>query len=211
MNIVKEKIFETLLQDIYYNDVVNKKVLRELTSDTGFLDYVKYDYASENNIDIIQYEDNPDEDFEDTEDFRKWFEYEIEYRFNNAKENLEELIDLNGEISIWRKMMVDENWIEHLEKKGQRLGIYWSWDMNAAEPHWGYNIANKNIEITIESVINENYVNWPPTILANMHPNYSEEKEIQLFKNTPLKIINIYKDGEKIEISKRIKNKTFKA
>jgi hypothetical protein len=211
MNIVKEKIFETLLQDIYYNDVVNKKVLKELTSDTGFLDYVKYDYASENNIDIIQYEDNPDEDFEDTEDFRKWFEYEIEYRFNNAKENLEELIDLNGEISIWRKMMVDENWIEHLEKKGQRLGIYWSWDMNAAEPHWGYNIANKNIEITIESVINENYVNWPPTILANMHPNYSEEKEIQLFKNTPLKIINIYKDGEKIEISKRIKNKTFKA
>jgi hypothetical protein len=211
MNIVKEKIFETLLQDIYYNDVVNKKVLKELTSDTGFLDYVKYDYASENNIDIIQYEDNPDEDFEDTEDFRKWFEYEIEYRFNNAKENLEELIDLNGEISIWRKMMVDENWIEHLEKEGQRLGIYWSWDMNAAEPHWGYNIANKNIEITIESVINENYVNWPPTILANMHPNYSEEKEIQLFKNTPLKIINIYKDGEKIEISKRIKNKTFKA
>ena len=43
-----------------------------------------------------------------------------------------------------------------------------------------------------------------------MNPSYEDEKEIRLFKNTPLKLISIKIDNEKMNISS-IKNKIFKA
>lgn len=42
----------------------------------------------------------------------------------------------------------------------------------------------------------------------NMHPNFSEEKEIRLFKNTPIRIKSIKINDNEIDMS-IIGNKTF--
>jgi hypothetical protein len=111
-------------------------------------------------------------------------------------------------------MTVKKDWLKHLETQGNRLGIYWSWDPDSAEPHWGYD--NLKREIMIESKINEKYVNWIETLQQNINPNFEEEKEIRLFKNTPIKILaiynqNAYEEGKSMRISKLLKNKVFKA
>ncbi|MFA5152667.1 MAG: hypothetical protein WC554_08925, partial [Clostridia bacterium] len=205
-------LLEMSIESIKLEDIVNKQLIDYFMSDESVLDYVKMTYANENNLDTEQYLNNPNEDFEKSKEFREYFEYEVENMFWETRNKfVYDIIDDNDEISIWRQMRVGSNWLEHLEKQGQRLGIWWSWDSKAAESHWGYDIKEKPIKINIESKINTNYVNWPATIKANMHPTYEEEKEIQLFKNTPLKIVAIYDQrGNELDISK-IKNKIFKA
>ena len=59
--------------------------------------------------------------------------------------------------------------------------------------------------------INEKYIDWESTIQLNMDPNIGEdEKEIRLFKGTPLKILKLIKNNEELNINK-IKNKIFYA
>ena len=196
------------IESINVEDIVTKKLVDDFMSDESVIDYAKMTYANENNL---QFEEL-DENFENSKEFREYFQYEVENMFEETKSKfIYDIIDNDDEISIWRQMTVKEDWLQHLEKQGQRLGIYWSWDPKAAESHWGYNKDETPIQINIESKINANYINWPVTIKANMHPNYEEEKEIQLFKNTTLKIVAIYDENEKELDITRIKNKTFKA
>ena len=107
-------------------------------------------------------------------------------------------------------MKVADDWYEKLINSGKHLGIYWSFDSNSAEAHWGHN-QNTPVEVLIKSSVNEEYVNWVDTIMLNMNPQLGEEeKEIRLFKNTSIKIEQLFINNEEIDISK-IKNKEFKA
>jgi len=93
------------------------------------------------------------------------------------------------------------------------LGIYWSWDERAAEAHWG-NSAHNN-DALIKSSIKEEYIDWRNTLYANMDMSLGEEeKEITLFKNTSLKIEELYVDDNDVmtsDFASVIKNKTFYA
>jgi hypothetical protein len=66
----------------------------------------------------------------------------------------------------------------------------------------------KTNTIIIEIEIDEKYINWITTLELNMHPSYLEEKEIRLFKNTPIKIKSIKINDKEIDIS-IIENKIF--
>ena len=156
-----------------------------------------------------------DEEEAESEDMKARMKYELEERYTEISYKFEEeLINENGEISIYRRMTVKPDWLKHLEKQGGRLGIYWSWDPDAAETHWGFNQSLKTI--MIESSIKSEYVDWVETLQLNISPLYEEEKEVRLFKNTPIKIKAIYdqkgyEDGKAMRISPNIKNKIFKA
>jgi hypothetical protein len=188
-------------------DVITKDLKNEWLSDDFLLDLFLYSYANEHGEDP---EDLKENEFIETEEFRKWSEYEMESRYYETINKFNYNIIDGTNISIWRVMTVKDDWINHLEKFGGRLGIYWSWDKSAAEPHWGYNPTDKTISVLIESEVHINHIDWVDTIKLNMHPNYEEEKEIRLFKNTPLKIKSVEKDGEEIDVS-NIQNKIFKA
>lgn len=95
----------------------------------------------------------------------------------------------NDNIHIYRAITVDDDWIEHLQKQGRRLGIYWSYESNGAITHWGN--YNKPKTAFITAIINQKYVDWKTTLELNTDPVYSEEKEIRLYKNTPIKILDI--------------------
>ena len=66
------------------------------------------------------------------------------------------------------------------------------------------------MEAVIEIEIDEKYINWQETLTMNMSPDFSEEREIRLFKNTPININRITINGKEVDISE-IKDKIFYA
>lgn len=201
-------IFEGSLKSLDVKDVVTKDTI-DSYDDEYVIDMFVYEYANEHELDGVKLLE--DEEFKDSEEFKNWMKYKIEARFHETKNAFRDRIIEEDKIDIWREMMVSDNWIEHLEKQGNRLGEYWSWDPDAAESHGGYGKDDKSHRISIESSIEIEHINWVETIKANMHPNYVDEREIRLFKNTPLKIKAIY-DENNIELNiNKIKNKKFKA
>jgi hypothetical protein len=150
--------------------------------------------------------DVDDEDI-DQEDFLNWLEYDLRYK-------LEELIRLyrneliqNGKVTVWRAMTVTSSWLTHLEREGKHLGIYWTWDPDAADTHWGD--YSKTSKVLIEAEIPENGVDWETTLIMNIEPfTGDDEKEITLIKGVPLRILSIEMDGELQDVS-NLEDKTF--
>lgn len=203
--LTKFKIFESTLisessfYDISIDDILNNEFIKKFKKE-DCMEYILSGYIEENDLN----EENENE-IKNSEGFEEYLKDTLIREFENFYNSIDDLIN-NDKLKIYRKMTVDENWIDHLKLQGKRLGEYWSWERESAESHWGD--SSKKCEVCIESEINEKYVNWDYTIWMNTHPNYSEEKEIRLFKNTPIIIKSIEMDGEIIDISD-IKNKIF--
>ena len=198
-------INELALASVKPEEIVSKEIIDQWLDDELASDYLLYDYADENS-------ENPqdllDVNFKESKEFLNWVKYELVYKFEGVINNFKSGIIKDDHIRIWRVITVKDNWIEHLEKFGGRLGEYWAWSKGNAEAHWGYD--NFENEARIESIVHVDHVDWFETISLNAHPSYEEESEIRLFKNTPLKIISIEINDEPVDISK-IKNKIFKA
>jgi len=203
--LTKFELFESTLNessffDLSIDDILNDEFLKKIKKDDWYDRVLEY-FIEENKLD-----DNNKSEIENSEEFKERIKNELENNFDDFYNNITDLIN-NNKIKIYRKMTVDDNWLNHLKTQGKRLGIYWSWDIESTDTYWG---LDKKNEVTIESEINEKYIDWGITIYMNIHPYYSEEKEIRLFKNTQLNIKSIEFNGEKIDISD-IKNKIFYA
>ncbi len=201
------QLFESSLNDIKETDVLSKQYMdRNIKGDNYIVELFMWSYADEHGLDL---EEMDVDEWLSTKEADEWIDYEMETRVYDAIDLFKlDIIDDNGDIRIWRKMTVADNWLEHLEKQGKRLGIYWSWEEDAADTHWGYD-NTKNV-VTLESIVKENHVDWIETLRANAHPSSEEEKEVTLFKNTLLKIKRIWIKDEEIDIS-TIKEKIFRA
>jgi GNAT superfamily N-acetyltransferase len=149
-----------------------------------------------------------EDDIIETERFKKWLLYEVESKIDDAIYDIKHKITPDGYIRLWRVMTVDDDWLDRLPHTGNRLGVFWSFEKDAAEAHWGGKESNV---VRIESAIGEKYINWEQTIESNIDPNLGEEeKEITLFKNTPLKILALEVNDKKVDLGDII-NKTYKA
>lgn len=174
INIINEElsrfINETSLNAIDYNS------FRHLIKDSDELPYIATEYGytvdSDNVIEIIK-----------SEDFNKWLHNE----FNVVVDRLKKVTPPNGKINIWRMMSVSDKWLDDLPNTNTRLGIYWTWDEEALDTYWDELNGNP---VILESSVDGKHVNWIDTILTNIQ--FSTEKEIRLFKNTPLKPVKIY-------------------
>lgn len=194
--IIKERPFDSFNND----EILNKKTIDNYMyndSVEGYLDY----YIKQYNL-----EDEDEDKIRESEGFKEYIKSILEDNLNDAKENIYDTFNFDGNLYIYRAITVDDNWINHLKTEGKRLGIYWSWNPDSAETHWG-NYKKPNIAI-IEAEINEKYVNWLETFNLNMDLSLGDENEIRLFKNTPLKIISITINDKEIDLS-QFKNKQF--
>jgi hypothetical protein len=205
--ITNYKVFElTLNESSFYdfsiNNIFTDNFLKNFKNSEKDLIDIMYDWYIQKNQD-----DDDELKIRDNNEFNEYIQNILIEAFEDFQYNMYTLIK-NNKIKIYREMTVDDNWINHLKKQGKRLGIYWSWDYKSAESHWGD--YNKKNTVTIESEIYEKYIDWDKTIYMNIHPNYLEEREIRLFKNTPIIIKSITFNNEKIDISE-IKNKVFLA
>lgn len=210
-------ITETSIENITLKDFNVKYILdRWLGSPSSVVNNFKFEmqddyYLTSDEKDEIM---NSDEyEIIESTRFLEWVKYEVEYKIEDVIDNLKRIIDINNRILIYRNMTISQEWLENIIHSGNRLGKYWSFDKNSAESHWG---GNHEYTIRITSIINEEYVDWVETVEANIDPNLGEdEKEITLFKNTPLKILSLEikkNGGEFKEYDKPgLKNKIFKA
>ena len=195
------KINEGSFYDVKDSDILTDKFIKDFINDnyTGYLSY----YIEENDLD-----ENDENEIQDSVEYYEYVKDILERGLEEAKDNIYYKInDESGKIKLYRAMDVDENWLEHLKTKGKHLGIYWSWDSDGAEAHWS---KGKKLDIIMETEIDEKYINWQETLTMNMHPSYSEEKEIRLFKNTPININRISINDKDVDITE-IKDKTFYA
>lgn len=205
-------INEISLQDVDSDDVITDDFLEDFIGENG-----------DNYIDIYRNIYDVDEDVDDDEIledkyFKDFIREMLIESFEEAKDELYDNINpTTNKVELYRHMTVHDNWIDHLKKQGKRIGEYWSWDESAAEAHWGDSKLEYLAEI--KSEIDDKYINWIETLEQNTHPSFKEEKEIKLFKNTPIKIVDLKlfdnRNREEIEIDDKdlniIKNKTFYA
>lgn len=194
-------ILEKHLNTINFSEIVNKMYL-ELQSKKSYLNAYAVDYANEELGEYVDIDDDLS-DIIETQDFQDWLKYELEVKFEDLYYDVfMNLIDQNGYITLYRSMKVDDDYLNkliHCEIK--RIGHYWTYDINAAEPHWGYNNDDKRNEIIFEIKIKEEYIDWIETFRLNLeHHFYNEEKEIRLFKNTPLNITKIIWNNKEIKM-----------
>ena len=177
--------------------------IRTLDSDELTEAYIKYitssdpdkitDYLEMYNT-IHDYEE--EEAYEDDPAFKEWMIEEVDNEVYEAFSNLQGIVTPDGTVKIYRMISVDENWLEHLQTSGKHLGICWSWDMHSADNHWGKNLPHYALLI---SEVNEEYVDWKESVMLNV--SMPEEREVRLFKNTPINLIDIYIDNEPQKIS----------
>jgi hypothetical protein len=193
-------ITESLLTSVNLDSILTPSFVKGMAAkDEYFMDLYKHEE---------QLTDVDDEDI-DQEDFLNWLEYDLRYK-------LEELIRLyrneliqNGKVTVWRAMTVTSSWLDHLEREGKHLGIYWTWDPDAADTHWGD--YSKTSKVLIEAEVPENGVDWEKTLITNVEPfTGDDEKEITLIKGVPLRILSIEMDGELQDIS-NLEGKAFLA
>ena len=191
-------ITESLLTSVNLDSILTPSFVKGMAAkDEYFMDLYKHEE---------QLTDVDDEDI-DQEDFLNWLEYDLRYK-------LEELISVykndvirNGKATVWRAMTVTSSWLDHLEREGKHLGIYWTWDPDAADTHWGD--YSKPSKVLIEAEVPENGVDWEKTLITNIEPfTGDDEKEITLIKGVPLRILSIEMDGELQDIS-NLEGKTF--
>ena len=200
---------EGLISDVRKDEIIYNDFDKNVNEYIYNLEDYVYHYRGQVYADDL--EEMDDNEIVETEDFKKWIKYELEYRYDDVIDELSNLPDDNGNIKIWRRITVDEKWLKSFKREGKRLGIYWSFEKEASEPHWGYRNKGKNILVTFEAVINEKHVDWVSTIKANLNFNTGrEEKEITLFKNTPIKLLGVEYNYRKQNM-KPFQNKIFKA
>jgi hypothetical protein len=182
------------------DDILNDKYIQNYINiySSGLLHW----YMQSNDL-----EDEDEDVVLNSEEFYDFIKDELEQHLEDAKENIYDKIDYHSnKITLYRAITVDDDWLHHLKTQGKRLGIYWSWDDSGAETHWG-DTSKKNVAIMVTE-IDEKYVDWKTTFEMNMNPNFSEEKEIRLFKNTPIKLKKLIVNDNEIDIS-ILGNKVF--
>ena len=199
-------INESNFDHIKESDIVTDELYKIWKQDEYLDDLFSLAYAIEHNISDIS---KLPKDFLDSNEYNNWYKYEMEYRCNEIINMFNYEIIHGSTLNIYRSMLVDKLWIKNI-KQGDFFGIYWSYEEDAAEPHWGYNDIKKEVSILIEGEVNINDINWIKTIQANMHPSYEEEKEIYLDKDTLIKLISIKMNDKYVNIG-NLKNKMFKA
>src|SRR5574343_2107265 len=116
----------SLLESSFYdftnpNTIVTKSYIENfINSDNGssYLDY----FISLYNLDS----DNSDS-ISTSLEFYDFIKELLLSNFDIACTNIYNNIH-NDNIHIYRAITVDDDWIEHLQKQGRRLGIYWSYE-----------------------------------------------------------------------------------
>lgn len=193
-----EGINESLLSSVNIDKIANPDRIKDISHQDEFL---KSLYKEENYLQDL------DDDEIDEEDFLNWLQYDTKFKIEELVDFYKREVIKNGRVTVWRRITVKESWLDHLAKEGKHLGVYWSWDPDAADTHWG-DFSKKSTAL-IEAEVPENGVDWEETLVANIQPMMGDdEKEIKLHRGVPLKIISIEIDNSPADLTP-IQGKTF--
>lgn len=89
-----------------------------------------------------------------------------------------------GTIRCWRVITAPKDWVP-----SGHPGVYWSWDRDAAEAHWG-NYSDGYVPWEITADIPSSSIDMTMSLVMNAHPDYEDEREVRIFKDAPVKIVS---------------------
>jgi len=98
----------------------------------------------------------------------------------DAKFKIEQELQ-NSKYTVYRVITGPENWTPD---PNRHPGIYWSFDKEAAEAHWGF-VDHKH-EYLLTAKIKNSDIDWVSTISANANPSSEDEKEVTLYANSEI-------------------------
>lgn len=164
------KIYEENTDIIYDSDYISDYI----KTDDNLLDLM-VNYFEKEKIDVIAILSyNEETHFSDLESFI----------FENRYEEY---------VTIHRKIYLPDD-PEHLEKELEKfggIGIFWSYEKNAANVYWESGDFKNRYYITFEASVNINNINWKRTIYKSLY-GLSSEKEIEVYDNTTVILKAIY-------------------
>lgn len=99
-----------------------------------------------------------------------------------------EYLGRGGFIPAWRVVTAPANW---KPSDWEHPGVYWSWDKDAAEAHWGDTQDEAGNAFTtweMHADIPVGDIDWLITIIMNADPSYANEKEIRVKQKAQIKI-----------------------
>jgi hypothetical protein len=105
-------------------------------------------------------------------------------------------------ITVWREIRVP--WAGSVEAtirniKFRNVGIYWSYEKNAADVHWG---DGDGVEALLEGQVTRTAVDWESTLALNLSPSMGEdEKELRLFQNAPVRVTAVTIGGQSVRVN----------
>lgn len=115
---------------------------------------------------------------------------EFENAYEEAIDSIYDNSEINeNDIKIYRSIIIDSS-----KPLNKNLGIFWTYDKNAAEPYWG---NSKGKEVVLCALAPLSSIDLERTLLANMNLALREEREITLKKNSKIKLLSA--EGIKVE------------
>ncbi len=133
-------------------------------------------------------DENPDAPEVPKEVLDKWFKNWAEEQIRDVVHEIDYHFD-DDKIKIWRVITAKTNW----DPLKQPLGVFWSFEENAAEAHWG-KFDKGHVKWKIESEATADQIDWESTIVKNCNPSLSDEKEIQLKDGVKIPIISLTRE-----------------
>ena len=107
---------------------------------------------------------------------------------NDVLDIIKNKLNKDGLLPVYRAITVNHNGdlYSELKSKYNGVGIYWSYDITGADPHWG----THNGWFILHGLIKPEYINWVNTITKSVYSlNY--EKEIEINEKSPILINKI--------------------
>jgi len=130
-------------------------------------------------------------------DFNGWMKRHVEFEASELEHRFDRIMRQNGGfLPIWREITAPRDW----NPAAMPLGIYWSFEADAAEAHWGSHGPN-DVKWVMESRAAANQVQWLPTIVFNIDgSSYDSEKEIRLIEGTKISIVRAWQNKQPVKI-----------
>jgi hypothetical protein len=116
-------------------------------------------------------------------DFIAWLDDWCRERIDDAFWNYRHLFK-EDHIVAYRMITAPQDW----RATERHPGIYWTWDRDAAQAHWG-NYKEGNVEWLIEAELPVASIDWGATLAMNASWDYAEEREIRIHADAPLKLL----------------------
>jgi hypothetical protein len=88
------------------------------------------------------------------------------------------------EIMVWREITAPADW----KPDDRHPGVFWSWERNAAEAHWG-SFSQGQVTWLMSGMVKFQHIDWVATLAANSAPDYENEKEIRIKEGAPVRSI----------------------
>ena len=129
-----------------------------------------------------------------------------EYLASDAVDAINDSFSENGLVEVWRSVVYSKK----IDQTGEGfddiysaivdgfggVGIFWSWDENAAEAHWGYSNDPGKKELVLHGMLRTQDIDWVETLYLNMY-GLRDEKEVRTAQKARVMLLGMYSPEDK--------------